>query len=204
MFRASSLLKNTRLDKEWELKDIAKSLKTPQKYLEAIENEDTAQFPQEPYCSLIVKDYADHLGLNGREILSLFRRDFAQKRKIKTASRHSFSITPQFTFTILIIFFTLIFSSYLVTEYLKSNRPPELKVNWPQTPVVLGDAVDVSGVTDPEATVSINQDLVIVDPNGNFDKKITLTGKSNKITIESKSPNGKVTKTEKVIEADNP
>jgi len=83
MFCASSLLKNTRLDKEWELVDISKKLKVPVKYLEAIENENVGSFPQEPYCSLIIKDYADYLGLNGVDVLALFRRDFDQKRKTK-------------------------------------------------------------------------------------------------------------------------
>jgi len=81
MFRASSLLKNTRLDKEWELADISKKLKISIKYLQAIEDEDIVNFPQEPYCSLIIKDYADYLGLNGSDIVSLFRRDFDQRKK---------------------------------------------------------------------------------------------------------------------------
>ena len=46
MFRASSLLKNTRLDKEWDLSDISKKIKVSTKYLEAIENETINCFPQ--------------------------------------------------------------------------------------------------------------------------------------------------------------
>ena len=73
MLRASALLKNTRLDRELDLLEISKKLKIPVKSLTAIENEDIVNFPQEPYCSLIVKDYADFLGLNGSNILCLFR-----------------------------------------------------------------------------------------------------------------------------------
>ena len=62
LFQASSLLKNTRLDKEWDLTDISKKLKVPVKYLEALENGQIACYPEEPYCSLIIKDYADFLG----------------------------------------------------------------------------------------------------------------------------------------------
>lgn len=108
MFSASSLLKNTRLDREWGLNDISKKIKVPVKYLEAIENETISCFPQEPYCSLIIKDYADYLGLNGVDVLALFRRDFDQKRKTKNKKSLLFSFTPKFTFTLslmLIIFF---------------------------------------------------------------------------------------------------
>ena len=93
MFRVSTILKNTRLDKELEFSEISKKLKIPAKYLEAIEDEKIANFPQEPYCSLIVKDYANFLGLNGEEILSLVRRDFAQKVKIVKSGNPFFVFT---------------------------------------------------------------------------------------------------------------
>lgn len=198
MLRTSSLLKETRLDKEYELVDISKKLKVPVKYLVAIENEDIKEFPQEPYCSLIVKDYADHLGLNGEEILCFFRRDFEQKKKGKSFKRDNFSFTPQFTFSILLIIVVVSFTSYLILEYFKFNRPPQLKINWPTT--ISGESFDISGITDPDSTIRVNQDLIIVDPKGNFQKKILIGSNSEiKVNIESKSPSGKITVEEKVL-----
>jgi cytoskeletal protein RodZ len=201
MFRASSLLKNTRLDKEWELADISKKIKVPLKYLEAIENEIITDFPQEPYCSLIIKDYADYLGLNGAEILSLFRRDFDQRRKTKSTNNRFLSFTPQFTFTLSIIAIVIIFSFYLISEYFKFHQPPKLKVNWPLESTISTSTVEINGNTDNEATVRINQDLILVDNNGNFQKKVNLNTGDNKIVIESTSPNGKTTTEEKTIKS---
>ena len=93
---ASSLLKNTRLDKEWELEDISKKIKIPVKYLRALEDEQINCFPQEPYCSLIIKDYADYLGLQGQDVLALFRRDFEQKRKSKNVVNTGFTFKSFF------------------------------------------------------------------------------------------------------------
>jgi len=201
MFRASSLLKDSRLDKEWEIIDISKKLKIPAKYLEAIENEDTTAFPQEPYCSLIIKDYADHLGLNGQEIVSLFRRDFDQKKKNNSRSNSIFFFTPQLTFKIFLIFAILIFSSYLISEYVKFHQPPKLKVDWPIENSVTSSNIDISGNTDSEATIRINDDLVLVSPDGNFQKKINLSSGDNKIIITSTSPNNKITTEEKIIKS---
>ncbi|MGI5841022.1 MAG: helix-turn-helix domain-containing protein [Patescibacteria group bacterium] len=198
MFRASTILKNARLDKDLEVNEVAKKLKIPSKYIQAIESEDTVCFPSEPYCSLIVKDYADFLGLNGQEILKLFRRDFAQKKKVKTAKKEFFSFTPQFTFTASIVFFTLIFAAYLTSEYIKFNSPPKLKIEAPHE-AVLGSYIEVSGNTDPESAVRINQDLVIVDQNGNFNKKVLVNNTNTKIFVESKSPSGKVTTQEMIV-----
>lgn len=199
MLRASALLKNTRLDRELDLLEISKKLKIPVKSLTAIENEDIVNFPQEPYCSLIVKDYADFLGLNGSNILCLFRRDFDQKKKNKNNTRQLFSFTPQFTFKVSIIVILILFSLYLVFEYIKFNQPPKLKVNWPLDAVITNTSINLTGTTDIESTIRINDDLIIVDNQGNFNKKIDLTEGENRITIESKSPSGKVTNEEKII-----
>lgn len=198
MLRTSSLLKDTRLDKEYELSDISKKLKIPIRYLESIENEDIKNFPPEPYCSLIVKDYADCLGLNGQEILSFFRRDFEQKKKSKFIQKNRPSFTPQFTFKFLIGIIIIIFSIYLVSEYIKFNRPPKLKINWPEN--ISAQNFDLTGITDPDSTVRINEDLIIVGPNGSFQKKIQTGSETEvKVTVESKSPSGKTTVEEKIL-----
>ncbi len=198
MLRTSSLLKNTRLDKEYELEDISKKLKIPSKYLIAIENEDAKNFPQEPYCSLIIKDYADYLGLNGQEILSFFRRDFEPKKRNKNLKKEGFYFTPQFTFKVLIGIIIIGFIVYLTSEYIKFNRPPKLKINWPEN--VTREGFDLVGITDPDSTIRINDDLIIVDPDGSFQKKIQ-SGSNNeiKITVESKSPSGKITTEERIL-----
>ena len=119
-------------------------------------------------------------------------------KKVKTAKKEFFSFTPQFTFTASIVFFTLIFAAYLTSEYIKFNSPPKLKIEAPHE-AVLGSYIEVSGNTDPESAVRINQDLVIVDQNGNFNKKVLVNNTNTKIFVESKSPSGKVTTQEMIV-----
>lgn len=198
MFRASTILSNARLDKSLELSEVSKKLKIPQKYLQAIESENSQNFPQEPYLSLIVKDYANYLGLNGTDTLSIFRRDYEQKRKLKKEKPPSLFITPQFTFKIGVFVSVLIFIAYLVTEYLKFNQPPRLEVYWPESPPPKTEQLEISGLTHPESTVRINDDLVIVNSNGEFRKKVTIPQQSNfVIVVESTSPSGKTNRLEK-------
>jgi|GEM_PF-634758 len=199
MFQASSLLKNTRLDKEWELSDISKKLKVSVKYLEALENGEVVCYPQEPYCSLIIKDYADYLGLNGKDVLSLFRRDFEQKNKVKNSIKNSFSFTPKATFTLSIILIIFLFIFYLISEYYKFHLPPKLKVNWPLEATVSASTVEINGVTDPESTIRINDDLIMINNDGTFQKKIQLSTGENLVIIQSTSSNGKTTIEQKTI-----
>ena len=189
MFCASDLLKETRLERAIELQDVAKKLKTPFKYLQAIEEDNRACFPGEPYCSLIINDYAQFLGLNGPDIVRLFNRDFDNQKRASTKAKKFFSFTPQLTFALLTVISLIIFSVYLVFEYLAFHRPPKITITWPESPQIQ-ETVYLSGLTNPEATVRINQDLVVVDLSGNFSKKITLVPGDNQITIESTSPSG--------------
>lgn len=197
MKRASTILESARLDRELDFTEISKKTRIPLKYLIAFENESTTEFPAEPYCSLMVKDYADYLGLNGEELLCLFRRDYDRRPQNAPRRRFLLSLTPQFAFTAFIIILALVFTLYLVFEYLKFNRPPRLDINWPQN--FSNKVIEISGVTDPESTVKINDSLVIVDINGNFKKSLEISTPEAKIVVEAKSPAGVVTKDEKVL-----
>lgn len=197
MKRASAILESARLDRELDFVEISKKTKIPLRYLIAFENEEVKDFPSEPYCSLMLKDYADFLGLNGEEVLCLFRRDYDRKPQNITHRRFWFSLTPQFTFTVFVSLLILVFATYLISEYVKFNRPPELKVNWPSN--ITESTVEISGITDPNSTVKINNSLVLVDADGNFKKTLDLSTPEAKIVIEAKSPAGLITKDEKVL-----
>ncbi len=197
MVRASLLLKNTRLEKGLEINEIAHSTKIRSDYIEAIESENINQIPPEPYSSLIIKDYAQFLGLNGQDVLSLFRRDFDHRRQKSTSRIASSSFNPQVAYSVFVVLVVISLCLYLVFEYLKYNQPPNLVVSWPNENTLVSDVIELNGKTNSEATVRINQDLVVVDLEGNFSKKIPLKQGETKITIESKSPSGKTTQVEK-------
>ena len=102
MTTVESILKSTRLELGYEITEVAKKTKLPIKYLQAFESGDFHRYPQEPYCSLLIKDYADFLGLNGQEIVRLFRRDFIQKNAPKNniVAKRYFKFLIFFRFTI--------------------------------------------------------------------------------------------------------
>ena len=198
MYRASNILQTARLDKDLTIDEIAKKTKIPAKYLQAFETEEKKNFPQEPYCSLMVKDYALFLGLNANYVLSLFLRDFDVKNKPSKFRKDKFCFTPQLTFIIAIYAGIVLFIAYLVFEYFQFNSPPPLKINWPNQPVT-SETVEISGITSDDATIRINDDLIIVDQDGHFAKSIKFPPKDNKIIIEAKSTSGKISKAEKIF-----
>lgn len=197
MTQVGTILQSTRQDLGYTIIEVSRKLKIPIKYLEALEQCQINRYPREPYCSLLVKDYADFLGLNGQEIAKIFRRDYAEGKLKPEVMIKDTGLNPRITFTIIVVLIVFVSFLYLVNEYLKFSRPPQLEVSL--TKDIDGKAIDIKGKTNSDASVRIGNDLVIIEADGSFSKKVILKTDENKITIESKSPSGKTTVQEKSV-----
>ena len=76
MVKASERLKEVRLEKDLSLEEISQSTKIKAIYLEYIEKGEYNKLPSVSYAHGFVRNYARFLGLNEKEILALFRREF--------------------------------------------------------------------------------------------------------------------------------
>lgn len=200
MYTVANVLKQNREQRGFTLDEISKTIKIPKKYLEAFETEKYGVYPSEPYCSLHIKNYARFLGLNEDNILALFRRDFAtfQRQQNIPKSFANDILTPQRLFQTGVVLIIIFFTGYLAASYLKYNQPPKLTVLWPQEQQV-GKSVLIEGETSEDATIRVNQELVIVKTAGQFSKEVFLGQGQNKIVVESKGRNGRTNSTSKVF-----
>lgn len=68
------------------------------------------------------------------------------------------------------------------------NEPPKLEVESPKDGEVFkreNKEILIKGKTDEEAIVSVNDRLIIVDPNGNFSTTLRLNDGENKLEIKA-------------------
>ena len=77
-----SKLKTAREAKGWSYDYVSRETNISTRYLEALEREDFSSFPGEPYVRGFLKNYAEYLGLNGDELLSLYRSLRLQEQPI--------------------------------------------------------------------------------------------------------------------------
>ena len=76
---------------------------------------------------------------------------------------------------------------YLLFYFKNVIAPPHLKVNYPQeNQVVNSFLLNVSGKTEPESEVKINNQLTIIDDDGKFSEDIYLKSGVNTIAITAK------------------
>ncbi len=88
--KVGSLLKEMRLQKGLRLPDIAKKLCIRRIYLEAIEESNYAEVPAFPYGIGFVRSYAAFLGLNGSNIVELYKDEITPK-----SDKEIFMLEPQ-------------------------------------------------------------------------------------------------------------
>ena len=80
----------------------------------------------------------------------------------------------------------MLFFIYLVYSYFRYAGAPALNLNSPsKNAVVSEEQIEVSGKTDPDATLMINNQPVSLNENGSFSTKVTLTPGLNTITVVS-------------------
>lgn len=92
------------------------------------------------------------------------------------------------------------FSEELKISY--ANEAPKLEVISPsdhQSFTKADQQINVTGKTDSQNTVSVNDFVAIVDNNGNFSYHLNLSDGDNKIKITASAPSGQTTTTELTV-----
>jgi cytoskeletal protein RodZ len=200
MIRLGQLLHQQRLRKKLTLADVAKGTKIKEVFLAAIEKGEYHKLPSPAYAKGFVINYATFLGLPRSEVMALFRREFDEKRAYKVLPD---SLTKQQAFpqrrfkiqdSLLIIGgLGILFLGFLLFQYRAAFIAPPLQVTSPEEGATLSQTILVSGKTDREATVIVNNQQVSLDTKGEFSKNLSLFPGKVTITVKAKNRFGKET-----------
>jgi len=198
MIRIGQRLKEERLKKGLSLEDAAQATKIRLSFLAAIERGEYNKLPSSSYALGFVQNYAQYLGLPKKETLALFRREFDEEQiyKVLPSSfakddplpKRSFKISQAIIPVILVL---VLLGGFLFYQYRAAFFNPPLTVYTPQDGKVTSSDVTVTGKTDPNVTLTINNAPVAVQDDGSFSKIVaTFPGKS-KIIIRALNKFGK-------------
>ncbi|MBI2019831.1 helix-turn-helix domain-containing protein [Candidatus Daviesbacteria bacterium] len=208
MRTVGQILKETREAKFYTLDEIEKITKIRKELLEALEADQYNKLPPSTFVQGFIKNYGKFLGLDPHKLLAIYRREFSDKKNpprilesfTNPVDKKVFKITPAKFLGAIILILLLTFFAYLWFEYRFLTESPFLVVEQPtnQQSIEKKEVV-VSGRTDPEAKVSINNQEIHVDIYGKFSQEIQLTEGSNTILITAIGKSGKMTKIERVV-----
>lgn len=200
MRKISEILKDKRLEQGITLEQAVKAIKIKKQFLSAIEMGNYFELPSESYALGFIKNYATFLGVDKNMAAALFRREYEGvqskmlptfKSKDKTIKRFKI-LTPR-NFLIGVIITVIL--GYIALQYNSYFFGPRLEVIEPKNnSVVKNNIVEVSGKTDPYASVLINNEEVYVQLDGTFRKTMYLFEGKRQLVVDSKNRNGKNTR----------
>jgi cytoskeletal protein RodZ len=206
MKTVGQVLKDARLKKRISLDEIARVTRIKKRYLLALEKSEYEKLPGVAYIKGFIKNYGEYIGLAPDQLWALFRREYKAGRDVlllprtKDLSRPFWVITPNRVVALMVVFVTTIFFIYLIRGVIKG---PYLKVYSPEDNLVVKNlSIKVSGRTEPEAKLTINDQPVQFKSRGEFEVIIQLSLGVNEITFVSTNRLGRrteVTRTIKVV-----
>ena len=207
MKTVGQILQAARNGQKIDLKDVARITKIRSNFLAAIEADDYAQLPSGTVAKGFIRNYSEFLGLHPESVQAVFRRDFAENDQGQIVPRglsqpvSEVSVwTPRTTLIAGITLVFTVFVGYLFFQYLNLTGPPSLKIFQPLDKTEITDqTVEVSGATDPEATISVNGQLVALEKGGRFSFRLPITDGENKISVTATSKYGKTTVVTKTV-----
>lgn len=198
MIKIGQRLSEARQEKNLSIEQVAKATKIRPNFLSAIEKGEYDKLPSFTYAQGFICNYAEFLNLPRDEILALFRREFDEKKHIKvlpdTLAAPKSSFIPRIYFhqaVVAFIFGLTILIGYLGYQLRTMFIPPALVIESPRENAQTPSNLSVTGTTDPNATVYVNNESVSINPDGKFTKSLTLFPGKNTITVKSKNRFGK-------------
>lgn len=201
-------LKEARLEKGLDLKDVAKNTKIREDYLMLIENGDYSKLPSITHAQGFVRNYVRFLGLDVDSSMALFRRVYDEKKAYSVLPK-GFEAKDEFPISrfkikrtaIVIVLILFLLLAYIFYQYRYAFINPPLTVTSPLSGSTINSSeVKVSGKTDYNSTVYIDQNAVSVDSSGNFQEIINVF--PGKTIVDVKVVNKFQRVTDKKIEFD--
>ncbi len=203
MRTAGEILQERRKAKHLSLTEVEKATKIRERYLEAIEKNDFGKIPgAAPIVKGFIKNYAEVLELSADQILAVFRRDFSESKTGEIVphgywepiGRSPLSWNPRLTVFFGIFLLFTAFAFYFFFQVFSLLGSPKMEVFLPKEGEVRQEmTIEVAGKTDPDATVTINGELVILDKEGKFKTRLSLFQGENTVQVEAVSRRHKKT-----------
>lgn len=168
-------------------------------YLSKMESGQFDQLPAGVYRRNFLREYAVFLRLDASSLLECYEQEIEPENakankdlfSKQVAKAHYFLSIPKMIKTATIIGIILVCLSYLGFGMKKFVSAPDLSVTSPAGDIVTKDNnMEIKGITEPEAQISINGESVLANTAGYFTKMVNLKEGINIVTVTARKNYG--------------
>jgi cytoskeletal protein RodZ len=185
-------LRLARLEKGWELEDVAKHLSIKKEYLLALEENRFDCLPSGLYGKNFIQRYARLLKISPDEFIKDWKQASESSQDSnpfsrKIIARGQLIALPKLIKNFLIILAVAICFLYLLFYFRQLVLPPRLTIIYPEANLSLESSnLTVTGKTESEAEIRINGEIVLNNNDGYFEQNINLKKGLNTLVISAK------------------
>lgn len=187
-------IRQIRLKKELNLDQVQENTQVRLRYLSAFEKNSFACLPGEVYAVGYLKRYLEYLDTpnNQRDkYIDEFKKEYRAWKSINQTilnpgslkERSHLLVTPRLLVVTSAVLSVLVIFGYIFFQVHHLTAPPELSILSPHSDKVALDNINISGETDPGATVAINNEPISQDQNGHFKQSVALENGINTIHV---------------------
>lgn len=198
MIRVGQRLKEARIKKGLSLETASLDTRIRASFLAAIERGEYQKLPSPSYAQGFVRNYAEYLDLPQREIMALFRREFDEEQMLKVLPKGFVKDRPlqlkrfKVGQALLLIFsLLLLLGGFLLYQYRYAFFNPPLVVISPAENATTTTDVTVTGQSDSNVILTVNNIPVPLDEKGKFVKKVSVFPGDSTIVVRAVNKFGK-------------
>jgi cytoskeletal protein RodZ len=209
MKSVGQVLRTARENKKFTVEDVYKFIRIHPRFINALEEGDYSVFSNKVHAKGFLKIYADLLGLDVDQTLAFWRREYEtffdkkQAKKsfsMKNLRPEKLAITSGFLLGAFSVVLVIGFFSYLFYQYKSYTGAPKLEVFAPQNSIIVSsDLLDVTGKTDTDSVVLINNQKVVLNIDGTFATSLKINEGANTLSILSVNRLGKETEVVRTV-----
>lgn len=198
------LFLDARHEKKYTLARVERLTKIKKEFIKGIEQQEWQLLPEYPVVLGFVKNISRALGVDESKAVAFLRRDYPPQ-KVAMNPKPDLPIrelrwSPRLTFLLGIAVVVIAILGYLGFQYLQFISPPRLEVIKPiENEIVRSTQITIKGETNPEATITINNQPALVNDSGDFEAEIEVSNDTKEIQVIATSRSGKQTQVSRKI-----
>ncbi len=209
-------LRFIRVRKKFNLEQVEKETRVNMKYLKALEADNFSCLPPDVYTIGFIRRYSKLLQIDSEKMVIKYHREMKifknygifkveQKKKLDTPLKPQrskkwlkdpgFVVTPKLIMSTAVLLLVVGVLSYIWFQVRSFAAAPGLEIFEPKIEeIVRDDKVKITGKTDPTAYLTVNNEFIAINTEGNFECEVKLEPGLNNVDVISKNKNEKNTR----------
>jgi len=189
------ILREERLKLGWSIEDLEEKTQISVRYLEALETGNYQDLPGEVYLNQFLKKLAKFFRLSDKVLLEIYQKEkriqppllvLSSKPQNKLSAHFKPMASSFYLSRGVAGLLILLLLGYLGFEARNIFTPPKLEIVSPTDQALIpGSSVEISGLTSPLSELTINNETLIPEEDGDFTKKVELNPGLNVFIISA-------------------